>query len=997
MRRALLIIIFFGLPRLILAQQSVPAWKTYYDSAQLYWSKDWSKAIPLLTKAEKAALYDLGLYDENYLTILNDLGLAYARQKDFVTAERLLTKSLSVKQELNNSEPTDLSRTLLNLGTIHAEQNHFQQADQFYKKVLAIKTPTLDADVRLQTVKSMVSLYENENKIDDAHRLVSEAYAKGELPIDLQLVRIRLERKSGRYKEAKAGIQQLVREVSGRTDAGSKKIYLQSLLEEGLLEFETGLLNKAEKTFLNVLKLTKEQKPVDNSLSTEVLNNLASVYEKFGLPDKALVYYQDALVLSKDVYGTNSLNTLTIQSNIAGIQLKQSALNEAINSYTAIEKTLSKTSGQSSLYITILNNLATAYRAGGRSKEAQEMLQRARTLMENAGLTNDDLYASIMNNIAVLLTASGKTSEAIGYYEKAYSIRKAIYGDNSVLLMDLASNMAVVYWELKKPDLSIPLFQKSNSLAIRQIKYIFPNLSEDEQVLFYKKLKEDFERFNTIAVGAGKSKPELLTQVFNNQITIKSLLFFTQRHRKDLITQKNDTVLDRQYEELKMKREQLGYIYQLPLKNQSEVQVDASTLEKEIDVLEKSISLKTSETLAEKMMEQSPTWNDVQASIQSDAALVEIIRFRKYDLKKYTQDNATRVSFGFTDSVYYAALITTRETKTSPALVLMKEGQNMETRFLNYYRNALKYGVQDENSFPFYWKPFQSAIAGKTQIYLSGDGVYHRLNLNTLYDRESGKYVLEQYNIHYLLNPAQVLEPKSVKFTSRNATLVGDPVFDFVDADAKNRSEENFSTLPGTLVEVTKINDILKARGWSTQVYLKKVATERNLKNTHSPDILHIATHGFFSSDKVKLSAGAKKDYLFYSGLVLTGANKSLREETPEFYDDGILTAYEVMNLDLNHTHLVVLSACETGLGKIENGEGVYGLQRSFLQAGARNILISLWKVDDQITQELMVKFYQYLFQGKSEREALKLAQLDIIKKDPRPLGWGGFILVGLD
>ncbi len=113
--------------------------------------------------------------------------------------------------------------------------------------------------------------------------------------------------------------------------------------------------------------------------------------------------------------------------------------------------------------------------------------------------------------------------------------------------------------------------------------------------------------------------------------------------------------------------------------------------------------------------------------------------------------------------------------------------------------------------------------------------------------------------------------------------------------------------------------------------------------------------------------------------------------------DDGILTAFEVMNLDLSTTHLVVLSACETGLGKIENGEGVYGLQRSFLQAGARNIMISLWKVDDLMTQELMIKFYHHLFQGHSDRAALKLAQLDQLKKYRNPFGWGGFIMIGID
>jgi CHAT domain-containing protein len=229
---------------------------------------------------------------------------------------------------------------------------------------------------------------------------------------------------------------------------------------------------------------------------------------------------------------------------------------------------------------------------------------------------------------------------------------------------------------------------------------------------------------------------------------------------------------------------------------------------------------------------------------------------------------------------------------------------------------------------------------------------------------------------------------------------MGDPVFDMEltgASTARNHDDRKFASLPGSHTEVVNIQEILKSKGWTLEVFLKKTATEQNLKNVHSPGILHIATHGFFSTDQVRLSENVKKDFLFYSGLILSGANKNLKEETEPFHDDGIVTAYEVMNLDLAGTDLVVLSACETGLGKIENGEGVYGLQRSFLQAGARNILISLWKVDDQVTQELMIKFYQYLFQGKPFREALKAAQLDQLRKANNPENWGGFVMVGVD
>ena len=382
-------------------------------------------------------------------------------------------------------------------------------------------------------------------------------------------------------------------------------------------------------------------------------------------------------------------------------------------------------------------------------------------------------------------------------------------------------------------------------------------------------------------------------------------------------------------------------------------------------------------------------------SCEHDQGLIELIRVRKYDFKVFVENTTDRVRFGFTDSIFYAALITTKTTINSPQLVLLKDGNNMETRFLNYYRNALTYDIEDQNSYPSYWKPFEPFIGNKSKIYLSGDGVYHRINLNTLRRDDTGEFLLQRYDIHYLLNPGQFLEKPKKYSSSKRAVLFGDPLF---DGNTSGQSiDNNFDQLPGTNKEVAKINDILKRNGWATSMYTQKMATERNVRATHSPDILHIATHGFFSTDNVKLNTKTKKDFLFYSGLVFAGANKNINEEKGQSADDGILTAFEVMNLDLATTHLVVLSACETGLGKIENGEGVYGLQRSFLQAGARNIMISLWKVDDVMTQELMIKFYHYLFQGHSERAALKLAQLDQLKKYRNPFGWGGFIMIGID
>lgn len=987
---------------------AVPSWKVYYDSSQLTWAKDWNKTISHLRQAERHALSDLGLYDENYLTILNDLGLAYARVKNYTDAEKVLLKSLATRREVYAPGDAEVLHAISNLAGLYAEQKQIQKARPLYRQVLAAPFKSVDAGMYWAAVKNLGLLYEAAGLPDSALYVIEQqrsAHAQALLNDPLQhealnLARARAKRKLRNYEEARAILTPSLHALGQQQDHALRLIYVQSLQESALLDLATGFFHHAETQLLQGVRLAKTEFTGNDALITELLNNLASVYEHLNIYDKALAYYHESLSLCKQDHGAGTLDCLLLQNNIAGIYLKQGQHQEAIARYEQILTELKgKVAETSAVYITLLSNLASAYRKNEQYPLAYASLDRAFKLLPAANLHDDDLAATIMNNLAVVLTAQGKLEEAIVYYQQAYDMRKKMYGENSVLLMDMAGNMAVVYWALRQPQRALPLFRQSVSLAVRQINYVFPNLSEDEQVQFYKKLKEDFERFNTIAFQAASTNPELLTQVFDNQITIKSLLFFTQQHRNAVIRERGDTLLSRQNEQLKIKREQLGYLYQLPLDELARSPVSVQQLEADIARLEKAISLKTSETLAEKMTQHGARWAAIQAQLKPEDALIDVIRYRKYDLRVSDKKLPGQVRFGFTDSICYAALITTRETTQHPQLVLLKEGKNMETRFLNYYRNTLTYQVKDENTYPQYWKPFEPFVREKTSIYFSGDGVYHQLNINTLQDPATGQYNLQRYDIHYLLNPAQVLEKQQLSFTGKQAVLVGDPLFDLSMGEAKSRdNDKGFSALPGTHAEIVKIDEILKTKAWTTHVFLKRTATEKNLKSVRTPAILHIATHGFFSTDKVLLSAEAKKDFLFYSGLILSGANKNLNEETPPMDDDGILTAYEVMNLDLSKTDLVVLSACETGLGKIENGEGVYGLQRSFLQAGARNIMISLWKVDDRVTQELMVSFYQYLFQGKTEQQALKLAQLDLLRKpNTHPVLWGGFILVGMD
>ncbi|RAV97887.1 CHAT domain-containing protein [Pseudochryseolinea flava] len=987
--------------------QELPLWKIHYDSTQHYWGKDWKKSIQNLQTAERSALSDLGMYDVNYLTIINDLGIAYWQAKDFANAEKTLIKSYKLKLELLDDNDPELIRAITNLAGLYTDQSKHAQARQLYKRVLKNINPAVE-DLYWTSGKNLLANYEQDAQLDSATLLIEKLASQnhGSSPqqklrhYDFKIAEGRIARKRRHYDTAQEILAKIVTEISLHQDLILSDRYVQALHELGLTHLATGSFNKAEKNILLAFRITKSHHASNNTLLVEVLNSLASVYEKLSIYDKAVSYYQEALVLCERLGSQHFNSCLTLKSNLAGIQLKEGQLKPAIESYSNILSSISSHEQTSPLFqITVLNNLSAAYRKNKAYTQATTHLERAQKLINDYQLNDDDLAATVANNLAVLLTAQGKLEQALQQYKKAFDTRKKIYGDNSVLLMDLASNMAVVYWALKKEQEAIPLFQKSIELAVRQIHYTFPNLNEDEQVQFYKKLKEDFERFNTIAFQYAASKPELLTQVFNNQIIIKSLLFFTQQHRNDLIYNQKDSILIKQYDLVKEKREQLGLFYQLSLQEVKQVGISPTTLEKEIDELEKNISLKTSETVAEKLLAKATQWKNIQAAMAADEALIEIIRVRKYDFKHYQESLADRVSFGFTDSTHYAALVTTKETINNPTLVLMRNGFNMENRLLTYYRNALRFSVSDEHSYNSYWKAIDGAVTNKQKIFFAGDGVYYKLNINTFRNPVDGKFIVQHYNVHYLLNPAQYLEKTKINFTTQRAVLMGDPMFDLdIPKPSKTRNDEHgFSSLPGAQKEIQKLETLLKSKGWQTNAYLRNNATEKNVKSIQSPTILHIATHGFFSDDVVPLAEDVKKDFLFQSGLVLAGANKSLSDKTAQIEDDGILTAYEVMNLDLSKTDLVVLSACETGLGKIENGEGVFGLQRSFLQAGARDIMISLWKVDDQYTQELMVSFYQNLLSGKSKTDALKTAQLHLMKSTLDPLLWGGFILVGVD
>lgn len=981
--------------------QNPQSWKAYYDSTQLFWGKDWNKTVTLLEQAERSALGDLGHYHENYLTILNDLGTAYWKAKRYSRAESTLTKTLSLKTEVYPPSNKEVILSISNLAGFYAEQGLWNKSMKLYNRILDKDPANIPPDIYVGVAQNLVSLYDLNHQSDSASILLEKIERWNFLPVDSYLAyqhrfyRARTQRKLRNYEAGHRELDDVMAGLQGRSEPESKQLYIQSLQEKGVLFLQTGLYGQAEKTLLSAYQLVTADMN-SSFLLAELSNNLAQVYDKLNIHSKALQYYKESLSRCRESYGDEALPCVVLLNNIAGVHLKQGQLTKAIEVYETVISEFEKLLASPDVYITALNNLATAYRRNDQVILAREQFEKAEMLLKKSGLSDSDIGATVLNNIAVINTAQGEHHKAAANYRKAYEIMRTIYGENSVLLMDLMNNLAVTYWALNHPEQAIPLFKRSMELAARQVAYIFPNLNESEQLQFYEKLKEDFERFNTIAVQWADRDPELVGRMFQNRSIIKSLQFFTDQRRKNIIDKRNDPALTELMVNLKAGRDRLGHLYQLPLKDLQN-SADIVSLENQVDSLEKVISLRTSETVYVKGVTAAEmSWTSLVEKLKGDEAIIEMVRFRKYD----RQTSEMKEQFGFADSIYYAAIILTSETQKSPDLVLLRDGYNLETRYFNYYRNAIKYNVRDQRSFQVFWHPLEQKLSGKKKIFFSADGVYHKINVNTLKDPVTDQFLLARLDIVHLLNPLQFLEknPSPAKI-KREAVLMGDPAFDaqLNPSGDESISFNHFSPLPGTQDELRAIDKVLKASAWKTNLLVRDAATETSLKAVASPAILHVASHGFFSPDIVALNSEAKKEFLFHSGLLLSGANRSLAGGSTGLRNDGILTAYEVMNLDLRDTELVVLSACETGLGKIENGEGVFGLQRSFMQAGASHVLISLWKVDDAATRDLMIKFYRYLTKGYSLNESLKKAQSDQALLTPDPSLWGGFVMIGND
>jgi CHAT domain-containing protein len=532
-------------------------------------------------------------------------------------------------------------------------------------------------------------------------------------------------------------------------------------------------------------------------------------------------------------------------------------------------------------------------------------------------------------------------------------------------------------------------------------------LNDAEKASFYEGTKPNIENFMRYCIDrAGlnphqpipsfKQSSKILGDLFDLQLVTKAILLSSSSKVRQQILNSQDTMLVNKYRQWAMCKEQLTQYAMIKRNDLLKLGIDIDSLKRATNDLEKNLSLMSIDFAQEYTNVTLPTWQDVQKKLKTDEAAVEIIQI---PYKK--------------DTTFYVALIVKPETKNQPEVAFFAQGAEMDNKFLKFYRNAIRYQTADKSTFVRYWQPIAEKLQNVRKVYLSPDGAYHQISLYTLLNPSTEKYLLEEIDITLITNTKDILVEKSTdRISNKTALLMGRPHYSVNQTIAANPQAAQsrgamreimrgsaFSDLVGTETEVRYIDSVLQVNQWKTQLCVGSKADENAIKKAdslwhhlsiQSPTILHIATHGFFVNSKDELS-----DPMLRSGIVLAGINNYLKNGEKLKNEDGILNAQEVMLLNLSHTELVILSACETGLGDIQQGEGVYGLQRALKMAGAKGIMMSLWKVDDAATAQLMSTFYAELMQGKTKVEAFRAAQLYVKSIHKNPMYWGAFVMVG--
>lgn len=770
------------------------------------------------------------------------------------------------------------------------------------------------------------------------------------------------------------------------------KATLQELAAMNYMNMEE--LQSAEELLLNniqILENYKKTKVYRGTLSQ--LSNLYNAIHNYSkakhFAGEAKFWYEEALDFShRYIWCLHRCATLERGNNnyFLALLLEDVALQELYrnNTWDIIS---GNTKSREVFLANLFSSAALHYNQVGFQKDAYNYIKAAIEIAESKNLDTSPYY----NNMASICIAARDFNKAVFAGEKAYKLSQS---ENSKIIIGTTLCLSQF---LAREQISNRVLVECSQYLQTLVNKTFSFTSIDERKDFWSYFEYYYPLLNFLAYQSDNQN--LYGQIYNNILVEKGLLLRTANALRDQILKVGSQ------EDIQMYNKLLQFRKLLPSLDLKE----SESIKSEIERLDKCLTRKFT-SYASFVNSIELTWGDVKEHLNDEDIAIEFYNIPAIIWHEDGKD---------LDGKYRYCAITLRKGYEVPHIIpLFTDDRLQSIEREDFY--------ETDSIYNLIWKPLEKELNGVKNIYFAADRELHKIGIEYAPIPDGG-IIGDRYNL-YRLSSTRVLAENHTEKRVDNAVLYGGLRYDIEKDDliAESRSGDYHPTsasraftaensrygvkyLPGTLKEVEDISQNFNSKA---RLITNINGTEESFKSlAGSPiDIIHLATHGFFwSEDDAK-----KRKYVTFlnprntpkqteedkalmrSGLFFSGANISLKGEMlPDDVEDGVLTAQELSNLNLGHVDMVVMSACESGLGET-SGEGVFGLQRGFKLAGANTLLMSLWKVDDVATQLLMTDFYRNYLSGKSKQESLKLAQKSL-RDNPEysaPKYWAAFILL---
>lgn len=897
---------------------------------------------------------EIRAWHKDNLVILNHLATVYELTDKYAKASEVLDKAAYVARSKYSDTDYQYGAELTHIAKLEIKLGQYEKAEQHLTSALGILENFRKEDDKkyllINAIETEAVLLGIKGMFDDAQYALDRAAkiirrADDLMGIDefttakeLSSLFIQL----GKYSETEKLLDVLLDEYEKLYGPESRRL-IEPLVNKGKLTLAKGDYTESEKIALRANQIALRVYGETSTKTAPVQKLLSDIYFTIGDNDKAETFIQLALKSQEKQFGRSHIEVANSLAQLGLIKFYDG------DKFSDVEKIMleardimgAKLGTQNPQYAEILKNVAIIYISEKKYDIAFSSLTQAESIWKaKAGSKNNINTASIYTLTGDVYYEQKNYDQADEFYKKSKDLYEKFFSKNHPEYVRVLSKMAKVQYmekDFKRAKASIEEALANYDLFIKQF---FPALSEREKAKYWNTIKIDFEFYNTLAFSRLDDFRDLSGKIYDYQLLTKALLLSSSIKIRERIMKSNDEDLILSYNLWQQKKEFLTNALSMSTQQQVENGIDANALSHEVEKLEKELSEK-SELFGQDFENKKITYKEVQGALGQNDVAVEMVRYRHFD-------------HTFTDSVVYVALYV-KNDKSRPKVIELPEGYRMETRYFKYFQNCIIGKIEDQYSYSVFWEPIAKEIGQYSTIFLSPDGVYNQINLEAI-PTPDGKYVIDNSNIVIVSNTKDIYLRKikaKLASQSKTATMFGNPTF-YLTAS----KDQTISALPGTEKEITELDKLLKQSGWVTQEYVESSASEEHVKELESPRIFHIATHGFYtqSSDDdeelVENEAQISSNPLLKTGLLLKGAGDLLSKTKYNYnMESGILTAYEAMNLNLDQTDLVVLSACETGLGEISNGEGVYGLQRAFLVAGAKTLIMSMFKVDDAATQ----------------------------------------------